>query len=183
MAGVKRERLPPGTLLGRYDNAGQGSGAPAGNYTDCYTLQTGGTVSLERFVAAFYSTWLFRLERTLLGAFAGKPSTDADLAALLNDGADRFAAWTVEARSDNELLMCDFRGRTRSWFMVAPAGTAGTRLRFGSAVLFGSAAAPESASTDRLFRLLLGFHKLYSRALLASAARFLAANGANDSLP
>ena len=179
MAGVRRERLPAGTMLGRYENVVQGSGAPAGNYTDCYTLQTGNSVSLENFVAAFYSTWLFRLERILLRVFADKPSTDADLAELLNERSDRFAAWTVEARSDNELLMCDFRGRTRSWFMVAPAGSAGTRLWFGSAVLFGSAAEPESASTDRLFRLLLGFHKLYSRALLASAARFLAANRPN----
>ena len=176
MAGVKRESLPPGTLLGRYDNAALEGGAPAATYTDCYTLNIGGSVSLESFVRAFYCTWLFRMERMILGALAGKPSTDADVSAIASGDTDRFAAWTVEDRSDNELLMCDVRGRTRSWFMVTPAAPAGTQLWFGSAVLFGSAAEPESASTDRVFRLLLGFHKLYSRALLGSAARLLATN-------
>lgn len=70
--------------------------------------------------------------------------------------------------------MCDFQGRTRSWLMVAPAegGSAGsTRLYFGSAVVPARAprAGTETPDLGWTFRLLLGFHKLYSRALLFSA--------------
>ena len=56
---------------------------------------------------------------------------------LMSD-IEKFAAWHVENRSENEILMCDFRGRTRSWLMVAPVSTvsdARTRLYFGSAVV------------------------------------------------
>jgi hypothetical protein len=70
---------------------------------------------------------------------------------------DTFAAWSVEAHTGNQLLMCDFQGRTRSWFMVS-----GTRLLFGSAVV------PVTVTESR-FRWLLGLHRLYSRALLRAA--------------
>ena len=45
---------------------------------------------------------------------------------------ETFAAWQVESRAPDQLLLCDFRGGTRSWLMVI-ARREGTLLHFGSA--------------------------------------------------
>ena len=84
------------------------------------------------------------------------------------DQRDAFAAWTVEAREVDQLLMCDVAGRTRSWLAVEAVGDAGadrTRLWFGSAVV------ARAGETERSFvwRQLLRFHRLYSVALLGAA--------------
>ena len=71
---------------------------------------------------------------------------------------DAFAAWRVEDRAEDQLLLCDLPGRTRSWLMAASEGTR-TLLYFGSAIV------PLSPG----YRALLGFHKLYSRVLLRAA--------------
>ncbi len=155
---------PDNALLQRYRDDGP-------TYTDCYVVIVPGKYSLGEFVAAFYTTWLFRLERLILRWFAGRPSSDSDVAALAAGEATRFAAWTVEARGDDEILLCDLSGRTRSWLMVE-AGDAGTTvLRFGSAVVPANSTDP---SLGRLVNLLMPFHRLYSRALLSLAARRLA---------
>ena len=167
--GVEASSVPPGALLGRYE--APGDGAPA--YVDSFTVCIGRPVPVAEFVTAFYTTALFRLERFVLRHAFGLPSSDDDAAAVARGDGDRFAAWTVEARTDRELLMCDVRGRTRSWFMTV-AEDDGTRLYFGSAVV--PAAGPRSAP-DRLgrrYRWLLGLHRLYSRLLLAAARRKLA---------
>lgn len=95
--------------------------------------------------------------------------------ALARGERDTFAAWRVEGRAPGELLLCDFTGRTRSWLMVvAPTGGASpTRLCFGSAVVPRRDGAGR-ARMGSLFTALLGFHKLYSRALLYAARRRLA---------
>ena len=130
-----------------------------------------GTVTHARFVEAFYTSWLFRVERAILAAAARRPSTDADVRALAAGASERFAAWTVEARAADQLLLSDMQGSTRSWLMVAP-GPATTTLYFGSAVVPRRArSAGEAPRMGWLFRALLGFHALYSRALLSLAAR------------
>lgn len=141
-------------------------------YTDCYETVVTRSVTLEAFVFAFYTTWLFKVERVILRWFASKPSTDEQARALAAAATDSFAAWTVEGRAENQLLLTDFRRRTRSWLMVAP-GRGATQLYFGSAVV---PIADTRNGTPRLgaaFSLLLGFHKLYSRALLRLTARKL----------
>ena len=75
--------------------------------------------------------------------------------------------------------MCDRYERTRSWFRVVPLNGGGTLLQFGSAVAAAPAkaapgsAAPESAAKvsppGAVFRLLLGFHLVYSQLLLSAA--------------
>jgi hypothetical protein len=158
--------LPPEALLQRYSRSGA--------YADCYTLDLPAAVSHEAFVAAFYTTRLFKLERLLLGWLARRPSTDAEARALAAGQRDAFAAWTVEAREPQQLLMCDMAGRTRSWLMAAPASAGGgTRLFFGSAVVPRVDRATGQASMGAVFHALLGFHRLYSRALLQAAARRL----------
>lgn len=123
-------------------------------------------------MTAFYTTWLFRLERWILRLAVARPSTDEEARQLARGEREAFAAWSVEARAPDQLLMCDFTGRTRSWLMVAPA--AGTRLYFGSVVV--PVRDPKTGETGLgpVHGPLIGFHKLYSRLLLGAAARRLA---------
>jgi hypothetical protein len=142
-----------------------------GAFTDSYRIVVPGQVAFTDFVAAFYSTPLFRLERALL-TLAGAPSNDAQARALGEGRAETFAVWRVEARAEGQLLLVERSGRTRSWLMVEPeAGGQATVLRFGSALL----PRPDPATGERrfgwLFTALLGLHDRYSRALLTAAAR------------
>lgn len=166
MASVTLQTLPDDALLQRYRERGA--------YTDCYALDFPRSVRQAQYVEAFYTTWVFKLERAILAAIVSKPSTDAQAAELARGEREDFAAWVVEAREADQLLMRDFQGRTCSWLMSRPNEADGTRLYFGSAVV------PE---TDRhngekrmgfVFKALLGFHKLYSRILLRAAASKLA---------
>jgi hypothetical protein len=162
-------KLPEGALLAQY--------ARDGGYADCYVTDLPRVVTHADYVEAFYTTWLFKLERLILAWLVDKPSTDADAAALARAGRDDFAAWSVEARAGNQLLMCDFQSRTRSWLMVEPA-PASTRLYFGSGIVPTIDPATGDKRMGPGFRLLLGFHQLYSRALLAAARARLARTSA-----
>ena len=156
--------LPDAALLRRY--------ADGIGHTDCYAVDVPLDVDLARFVEAFYTGRVFKLERLLLRWFANRPSTDADARGVARGTQDAFAAWTVEAREPRQLLMCDMVGRTRSWFMVAPfAGgeQTFTRLYFGSAVVAVRDRATGTLHMGWAFRALLGFHRIYSRVLLSAA--------------
>ncbi|HTE41110.1 MAG TPA: hypothetical protein VK629_09775, partial [Steroidobacteraceae bacterium] len=80
------------------------------------------------------TTRLFKLERLILKWAVAKPSIDDQARQVAAGDRDDFAAWTVEQRADDQLLMCDLSNRTRSWFMVGSI-PGGTRLHFGSAVV------------------------------------------------
>lgn len=156
--------LPPESLLQSYREAGA--------YTDCYSIEITAAVAQADYVEAFYTTWVFKLERRLLAWFIARPSTDAQAKALARGERDTFAAWTVEGRVSGQLLMCDLNSRTRSWLMTAPAsgsGACGTRLYFGSAVVPEIERRSGRSSLGAIFRALLGFHRLYSRVLLRAA--------------
>jgi len=161
--GVREVALPDASLLRRY--------AGGGGYADAYAVEFPRLVSFEEFVAAFYSTRLFALERFLLMLF-GRSSSTSELQALARGERDRFAAWTVEARGEAQLLLADDTGRTRSWLMCEPLD-GGTRLYFGSAVVPRIDSRSGERRMDTGFRALLGFHRRYSRALLRAAARAL----------
>lgn len=141
--------LPAGALLQRYAVTPEA-------YTDCLTCDVPGHVDLSKYVTAFYKSRLFVLERGIMQLFLRRPVTVAQAQDLAEGHTATFGAWTVEARSSQQLLLCDLKGQTRSWFMVAPEGT-GTRLYFGSAVLQKDALAA---------KVLLPFHQWYARALL-----------------
>jgi hypothetical protein len=156
--------LPLNSLLRRY--------AKEGGYADCYRVDVAGVVAQAAFVEAFYTTWLFRIERALLHWFARRASTDEDARRFAAGAASSFAAWRVEGRDEVQLLLADFTGWTRSWLMAVPTESsvrgAVTRLYFGSAVV---------PRVDRSgwrsmglgFVALLRFHRMYSRALLGAA--------------
>lgn len=151
--------LPAQALLKKYSGGG--------GYTDCFMIETGARVSLARFIEAFYTSWLFRLERLVL-TLAARPSSDLQAVELAAGRGSAFAAWEVEARAADQLLMRDITGRTRSWFMVVPAA-GGTRFYFGSAITATRHSTAGPAKVGPMFRALVGFHVLYSRALLAAA--------------
>ncbi|MBL8377010.1 MAG: hypothetical protein JNM79_04015 [Burkholderiales bacterium] len=130
------------------------------------------SVDLAKYVAAFYSTWLFRLERLVL-RMAGYPSSDAEACALGQGMSQSFAAWTMQARTNDQLLMRDVTGATCSWLMVQPLA-GGTRLYFGSGVRLRAKRDGGDACLPWTYRALMGLHLLYSRALLAAVGGRLA---------
>lgn len=164
MFSIEKCTVPANTALNKYSMNGA--------YVDCYLTEIPGRVSFPEFIFAFYTTLLFRLERLILKLTVSKPSTDIQARQLADGDIETFAAWQVENRSDNEILMCDFLGRTRSWLMAAPVNAAGgvrTRLYFGSAVVPVRNSKMGKLSLGFRFRALLGFHKVYSVLLLYSA--------------
>jgi hypothetical protein len=148
--------VKPGSLLDACRNEGA--------YADTYAVEIARDVPMAMFIEAFYTTPLFKAERLVLALLAA-PSTDGQARALATGRRDTFAAWTVEHRADDEILLAALR--TRSWLAVEP-GTEGTRLLFGSAVM-PRRNRDGDASLGAGFTGLLGLHRLYSRALLASA--------------
>lgn len=158
MVRIIQQELPEKALLVRYVGAG---------HTDCYATDINGDVAFGPYVEAFYTSWLFKVERAIL-RLAKHPSTDGEVVELAAGSRDHFAAWVVEDRNANQILMCDMSGRTRSWLMVEPQN-GGTRLYFGSAVVPDQ----KTGQMGFLFKALMGFHKLYSVLLLKAAVRNL----------
>ena len=153
--------VPPDTLLANWRCTGA--------YVDCYVTESERAIALPEYVEAFYTTPLFKVERLILRLLVSRPSSDKDARALAAGNANTFAAWKVEERRADQILLADVSGNTRSWLMVAPASDGQrTRLYFGSAVVPGS-----TGELGWPFRLLLGFHKRYARALLRAAQRRL----------
>lgn len=164
--------LPEVALLARYRREGA--------FTDCYAVDVPGVISHARYVAAFYTTPVFRLERLILKWAVSRPSSAAQAEQLAAGEIETFAAWRVESRAENQLLLADLRGRTRSWLMVAPIETkngAATRLYFGSAVIPEQNVGAGRPTLGLVFRALLGFHAIYSRVLLSAAQSRLRAAG------
>jgi len=158
---IKSCPLPDDALLSKYSSNGA--------YVDCFMTDIPFSVSHKQYVTSFYTTPLFKLERFILTWTVSKPSTDVQVEQLADGSTQAFAAWTVEARAENQLLMCDFIRRTRSWLMVVPLGSGGTRLYFGSAVVPIVDSRTGKSTLGFIFSVLLGFHRLYSVALLYAA--------------
>ena len=154
--------VPAPSLLVRYVREGA--------FVDCYVADLALAVSHAEYVETFYTSRVFAPERLILKWLVSRPSTDVQARQLGEGAIDAFAAWQVEGRSSNELLLADFSGRTRSWLMTEPlAGAQGTRLYFGSAVVPIRDRKTGRTRMGAGFHALLWFHRLYSKALLASA--------------
>lgn len=164
MSSIELAPLPQDALLNRYKLQG--------DYTDCYVMTVPHPVSQAQYVEAFYTTSVFKIERQILSLLASRPSTDLQARQLAQGEASQFAAWHVEGRTANQLLLCDFLGRTRSWLMsVTTEGqaTVTTRLYFGSAVVPKSKSASGQPSFGLAFHALSGFHRVYTRTLMRAA--------------
>jgi len=156
--------LPDNALLNTYQKNGA--------YTDCYFTDISSTVTHSQYVNAFYTTSVFKLERSILKWVVSKPSSDAQVVLLADGETDTFSAWNVEKRCENQLLLCDYQKRTRSWLMIkyveSEKGIT-TRLYFGSAVVPIKNIKTGSSSFGFVFHALSWFHKMYSVVLLSSA--------------
>ncbi|KIN64970.1 hypothetical protein Z946_3866 [Sulfitobacter noctilucicola] len=138
-----------------------------GAYTDCFEVMHPMKVELPAFITAFYSTWLFRLERLVLSIAMRRRISDSELAALAEGRSDRFAAWQVTGRDDTQIMLQDTSGHTMSYLAVAAKEGGVTRLLFGS-VVHGSA-----EHRPAWVRLLMPVHLLYAKSLLRCAERKL----------
>lgn len=139
------------------------------HHTDCF-VAADVTADLPALIEAFYTQPLFKAERVVLRLAAGARSSDAEAAALARGDADKFAVWTVSARTETDILLADASGRTMSWLSVAQG------------VAFGSVVVPVADRRGRLtlgpvFHSLMGAHKFYSRALLSGAISGLRRRG------
>ena len=168
MSTIQKSPAPENAYLHKYTSM-------PGAYTDSYLTEIPAQVSFSDYVFAFYTTPLFKVERLILKLLVRKPSTDKDARELADGVRAQFAAWTVEARSADQILMCDFAGSTRSWLMTVPTET-GTRLYFGSVVVPHRISKEGKPSLGFFFTALLGFHKIYSVLLLHSAGAKLKQN-------
>lgn len=160
---IKISELPEAALLKQYQLRGA--------YTDCYVMELPRAVSFAEYVEAFYTTKVFKVERAILALLAGKRSTDQQAKQLAWGQTSQFAAWTVEERTDNQILLCDFMKHTRSWLMccAAESSTPATRLYFGSAVIPKRESADGKRSFGFAFHALYGFHHAYTRTLMQAA--------------
>lgn len=161
MPSIRACEIPDGSLLSAYQRGG--------SYADCFVTDVGKPVSHAQYVEAFYTTGLFKIERLILMALL-RPSSDQEARDLAVGSGESFAAWRVEGRREDQILLA--AGRTRSWLMTAAIpgqGSAATRLYFGSAVVPTKNARTGRVELGTVFRALLGFHKGYSRALLFAA--------------
>lgn len=169
--------LPPQALLRSYGGEG--------GYTDCYRADIARPVTQAEYVEAFYTTAVFKAERLVL-RLVGRPSTDAQARELASGQRSRYAAWSVEERREDQLLLCDFLGGTRSWLMTEPQridGRDATRLYFGSAVVPRASGRGGRPAMGLGYRALMGFHKLYSVILLRAALRRLQRRGGSTQVP
>ncbi len=171
MFSVSKGRLPDNALLKKYQS--QSVESDFESYTDCYFIDVDGAIEFDKYIDEFYNSRLFKMERFLLSLLVSKPSTDLQPRLLALGKIDYFAAWTVEGRCNDQLLMCDYQAKTRSWFMLELIDSSRTRLYFGSAVVKGKSTGKTGSAFSLVFYMLLGFHKVYSQALLYFAKRAL----------
>ncbi len=153
--------VPSGGVLSPY-------AAQDATYTDCFEARLTAQVSLARFLGAFYTTGLFRLERLALTLPLRRWIGDGELYDMAAGRSDEFAIWTVEARDSRQILLRERSGRTRSYLAVEAMDAGVTRLLFGSAVVPG-----HGQTLPGAVRFMGPLHRAYSRALLGLAARSL----------
>ena len=162
---VKQTELPPESLLNRYKESK--------DFTDCYRIDLEQKIDFKDYVYAFYTSWLFKLERFVLKWLVNKPSTDEGVQLLALGEVKKFAAWSVEARAENQLLLCDYQGQTRSWLRVIEQDDGVTSIYFGSAVVYKRDNKGRTIEFNQVFKFISLFHHIYSKALLSCAAKKL----------
>ena len=144
-----------------------------GFYIDCFAVDLPTHCSLEAFLKAFYTSWIFRLERLILRLALRVPTSSDDLSAMLSGASDKFAVWIIEERQADQMIAKAVGGsnRTRSWFRVLSRDDGGTRLFFGSVLEPEPSLEGAPPRLGLMFRAGIGAHRLYARVLLAAAAR------------
>ena len=174
MSKIIKAEIPYDALSARYIEEGA--------FVDCYYVEIPKKIALEKFIKAFYTTTLFKIERTILSFVTSRSATNKEAVELSLGESDSYSIWTVESRTSNQIILCDFTKKTRSWLMVQVSLTkeaVTTRLFFGSVVVPKKVSDNGHGSFGILFHLFGGFHRVYSKALLnASYKNLLRSNEA-----
>ena len=156
----------------RFASLVEGAGESIVTSGGSYAAEVPGAITQEEFIEAMYTSPLFKLERMMLRVLAARTASGADAKQLAAGDAVAFSVWRVEGQSASELLLADFTGQIRSWLMATSAtGSSGTLFRFGSAVVPRQSRGVHKPGLGWGFHALLGFHRLYSRLLLAAASK------------
>jgi hypothetical protein len=156
-----------------------------GSFVDCYYIDIPQEVTLDNYIKAFYTTSLFKIERTILSIATFKQAIDMHAVELSRGTSENYSVWTVESRVSNQIMLRDFTGKTRSWLMVQKSKVneeTFTRLYFGSVVMPKAVSKNGQAKFGLLFHVFGKFHQLYSRALLNAAYNQLLSKNNNDRL-
>lgn len=90
---VRPQPLPGHALLGVYTRDG--------GYTDCFMTEIPRAVTHAQYVVAFYTTWVFKLERWILKWAVARPSTDEDARRLGGGTRLYFGSAVVPVRDRN----------------------------------------------------------------------------------
>jgi hypothetical protein len=107
VSAVRPHPLPAHALLTRYSDNGA--------YADCFVADVAPGISHADYVTAFYTSWLFKLERLVLLCLVAKPSTDEQAGELArgerNDSppgrwkpANRISCWYATTRERRALV-------------------------------------------------------------------------------
>lgn len=170
MSEITETEVPLGSLSAKY--------VEEGGFVDCYFIDIPKDVTLDDYIGAFYTTSLFKVERSILSIVTGRRASDSDAVQLSQGTSKNYSIWSVENRESDQILLCDSSNSTRSWLMVKNVTTNQekvSRLYFGSVVVPNEVSENGQAQFGFLFHALGGFHKLYSRALLHAAYKKLLA--------
>lgn len=136
---------------------------------DCFRLDVPGHVPIERFAHAFFTSWLFKLERLVLPV-----ATTDDLAKdFAYSRVNEFAIWTAKERTDSELLAVWAEQHSpasgATWMRVVHGkddeGKPKTCLEFGSAIAPG-----DMPYQKAVMAVAVPLHLAYSGLLLGAAA-------------
>jgi len=166
---VSQPELPSDSLLIRYRESK--------DFTDCYQISINQKINLHEYVNAFYTSWLFKLERFIIKWLVNKPSTDQDVELLARSETSEFSAWSVEERTENQLLLCDYQGQTRSWLSVVNQDNESSQIYFGTAVVYRKDKKGRTIEFNQVFKFISLFHHFYAKALIRCAAKKLNKQG------
>jgi len=147
-----------------------------GAFVDCYYIDIPKEVTLEQYIQAFYTTFLFKVERSVLSLVTFTLAKDSEAVDLSLGKTERYSIWTVEKRKSDQILLCEFTENTRSWLsvkVIKVEGVITTRLYFGSVVIPKSVSENGEGNFGFIFHLLGKFHKVYSKSLLNAAYKKL----------
>lgn len=164
MALVRSGTIPTTSLLYEYETV-------KGGYCDCYVVDTQGDANLQNYISVFFETWIFKLELKLLSLFGLNRDRPDQVKQLAEGCVKTFAAWKVEGRTENDLLLAVGTGPIRTWLRVEAHSENAVRFYFGSALLPLRTDRNGHPRLDAISMVLLPFHKLYSRILLRAAVR------------
>ncbi|KAA0175468.1 hypothetical protein FNF27_03168 [Cafeteria roenbergensis] len=136
---------------------------------DCFRLDVPGHVPIERFVHAFFTSWLFKLERLVLPV----ATTDSLAKDFAYSRVNEFAIWTAKERTDSELLATWAEEHSpatgATWMRVVHGkdddGKPKTCLEFGSAIATG-----DMPYQKAVMAVAMPLHLAYSGLLLGAAA-------------